>query len=95
MYFRIHRNYTDHANGAKEVNIKCIGYEKQRETLMLCIISDGYELSPHLILNRKAVPKNETFLKDITAHAQKWMDVSRADGRFCEKCVEKTPWNPM
>jgi hypothetical protein len=94
VYFRIPRNYTVHAKGAK-VKIKCIGYEKQRETLMLCIIADGYELSPHLILNRKATPKNEMFVKDITVHTQKWTDDSRADGRFYEKCLGKTPWNPM
>jgi hypothetical protein len=95
VYFRILRNNTVHAKGTKEVKIKCIGYEKERETLMLCIIADGYELSPHLILNRKAIPKNEMFLKDVTVHAQKWMDDSRTNGRFCEKHQGKTPSNPI
>jgi hypothetical protein len=39
--------------------------------VMLCITADGHKLPPYIILNRKAIPKNEMFPKDVTVHAQK------------------------
>ena len=44
---------------------------------------DSLKLSPYLILYRKLVPKNETFLKNVIVNAQKkWMDDQLKYGRL-------------
>lgn len=75
VFFDMPRNYTVNMKGAKEVKIMSAGYEKQRVTVMLCITADGNKLPPYLILNRKTIPKNEVFPKDVVVRAQKngWM----------------------
>lgn len=79
--FDMPRNYTVNSRGAKEIKIKTTGYEKQRVTVMLCITADGHKLPPYLILNRKTIPKNETFPKDVIVCAQKngWMTSEMMD----------------
>jgi hypothetical protein len=37
--------------------------------VMLCVDSDGHDLPPYVILNRKMIPKNEMFSKDVIMHA--------------------------
>ncbi len=62
--------------GLLHVNIMLTcGYEKQQITVMLGILADGTKLPPYLILNRKTVPKKETFPKDVVVRAspKAWM----------------------
>lgn len=89
LYFDMPRNYTVNAKGEKQVNILSTGYEKQRITVMLCVTADGHKLPPYLILNRKLVPKNENFPKDVIIRAQKngWMT-----GEIMEDWA-KSVWN--
>jgi hypothetical protein len=42
--------------------MKTTGYEKLRDSVMLCITANGTKL-PYIILNKKTVPK-ENFCKD-------------------------------
>jgi hypothetical protein len=55
--------------------MKTTGCEKLHVTVVLCITTaNDNKLPPYVILNRKAVPK-ENFCKDIIVRAQKnaWM----------------------
>jgi hypothetical protein len=77
VYFGMPQNYTVDAKCAKEIKIRSTGYEKQLVMVMLCITADGHKLPPYVILNRKTIPKNEMFAKDVIVRAQKngWMTV--------------------
>jgi hypothetical protein len=67
-------NYTVDAEGAKEVTIRSTDYEKQNVTVMLSITADGHKLTPHVILNRRIIPKNDLFPKDgMCGHRNWWM----------------------
>lgn len=75
VYFDMVRNTTVERVGAKEVKLRCTGYEKQRITVMLGITADGHKLPPFLILKRKTIPKNEKFPNDVIIRANQngWM----------------------
>jgi hypothetical protein len=57
-------NYTANFKGEKQVAKKTTGYKKLHVTVMLCITANGNKLTPHIILNRKTVQK-ENFCKDV------------------------------
>jgi hypothetical protein len=50
--------------GEKEVAMKTMSYKNLRVTVMLCITTNGNKLSPYIILNRKALPK-ENFCNSL------------------------------
>jgi hypothetical protein len=56
--------------GEKHVAMKTTDYEKLHVTVILCITANDNTLPPHIILNRKTVPK-ENFCEDVTVRAQK------------------------
>jgi hypothetical protein len=56
--------------GEKQGAMKTTGYRKLRVTVILCITTNGNELPPYVILNRKTMPK-EIFCKDVIDWAKK------------------------
>ncbi|KAM7294007.1 pogo transposable element with KRAB domain [Ixodes scapularis] len=75
VYIDMPRTCTANEVGAQEAKVRTTGYEKQRVTIMPSITADGWKLAPYIILKRKNMLKNETFLKDVIVRVQEkgWM----------------------
>lgn len=59
VYFDMPANVTVNEKGAKSVLVRGTGNEKQRITVMLCVLADGRKLPPYVILRRKSMPKEK------------------------------------
>jgi hypothetical protein len=64
---------TVNEKGDKNVTVRTGGNEKQRCTVMLCIVAEGRKLPPY-VFRRKTLPKVN--VKDVIIQAQEsgWMD---------------------
>nr|XP_054928945.1 uncharacterized protein LOC129385819 [Dermacentor andersoni] len=72
--FDMPRNSTVDMKGAKSVQVKTTGAEKQRCTVMLAVTADGRKLPPFVVFKRKTLPKG-TLPAGIHIRAQEkgWM----------------------
>jgi hypothetical protein len=52
-------NCTVDKTGVKSLLIKTSGNEKMRVTVMLMVLADDTKLPPHVILNRRTMPKEQ------------------------------------
>lgn len=57
VFFDMPSNTTVNIKGAKTISLRTTGAEKQRVTVMLCVLADGTKLPPFVILKRKLLPK--------------------------------------
>ena len=57
VYFEMPLDSTVSVKGSKSVTIRTGGNEKQRCTVMLCILADGTKLPPYIVFKRKTLPK--------------------------------------
>lgn len=76
VYFEMPYDTTVNEAGAKTVQVRTAGAEKQRCTVMLAVLADGKKLPPYIIFKRKTLPKNVKFPSGIVVRSQEkgWMN---------------------
>lgn len=85
VYLEMPLDRTVSVKGSKSVTIRTGGNEKQRCTVMLCILADGTKLPPYIVLKRKTLPKNLPAGVIVRSQDSGWMDSSLVEDWV--KCV--------
>ena len=63
-------------SGAKTVQIRITGNEKNRFTCVLTVLADGIKLPLIIIFKGKQIPKNLPSRIIVLMHSKKWIDES-------------------
>jgi hypothetical protein len=74
VYFEMPLDTTVNKRGEKNITIISGGNEKQRCTMMLCVMVDGRKLPPYIVLKRKTLPKINMTGIIVQAQESGWMD---------------------
>jgi hypothetical protein len=74
VYFDMVRSLTIENRGAKSVQIRTTGNEKNRFTCVLTVLADGTKLPPIVIFKGKQMPKNLPSGITVMMHLKGWMD---------------------
>ncbi|KAH8028388.1 hypothetical protein HPB51_016501 [Rhipicephalus microplus] len=69
VWFDAPKSTTVDLKDAKSTPVRTTGAERQRCTVMLCIMADGRKLPPYVVFKRKTLPK-EKFPQGIVVRAQ-------------------------
>ena len=90
VYFDMVGNLTIENCGAKTVQIRTTGNEKNQFTCVLTVLADGTKLSPIVIFKGKQMPKNLPSGIIVLMHPKGWMDESGMKTWF-DKVWRKKP----
>lgn len=90
VFFDMVGNLTIEERGAKTVQIRTTGNEKNRFTCVLTVLADGTKLPPIVIFKGKKIPKNLPSEIIVLMHPKGWMDESGMKTWF-DKVWKKRP----
>jgi len=90
IFFDMIGNLTIEERGAKTVQIRTTGNEKNRFTCVLTVLADGTKLPPIVIFKGKRVPNNLPSEIIVLMHPKGWMDESGMKVWF-DKVWKKRP----
>ncbi|CAH1770491.1 4274_t:CDS:2, partial [Entrophospora sp. SA101] len=92
VYFDMVGNLTIDKRGAKTVQVRTTGNDKNRFTCVLTILADGTKLPPIVIFKGKRMPKNLPSQIIVLMHPKGWMDEIGMKAWF-DKVWKRRPGN--